>query len=83
MNCLLCVFLVQFVVSYALIICPSVCFEWMNGFVTTEALLVSPTTVESRKKLGVRCPKCGSTRTVTKLAERKFESFECGSCGYA
>jgi len=51
--------------------------------VTTETLLESPKTVALRKKLGVRCPKCGSTRTVTKRAERKFEVFECASCGYA
>lgn len=50
---------------------------------TTETLLESPSTVELRKKLGIRCPKCGSARTVTKRAERKFEFFECGSCGYA
>jgi len=51
--------------------------------VTTETLLESPSTVALRKKLGVQCPKCGSTRTVTKRAERKFDSFECASCGYA
>jgi len=51
--------------------------------VTTETLLESPSTVALRKKLGVQCPKCGSTGTVTKRAERKFESFECNSCGYA
>jgi len=51
--------------------------------VTTETVLESPTSVALRRKLGVRCPKCGSSRTVTKLAERKFESFECVSCGYA
>ena len=51
--------------------------------VTTETLLESPSTVASRKKLGVCCPKCGSVGTVTKLAEKKFDFFECGSCGYA
>jgi predicted RNA-binding Zn-ribbon protein involved in translation (DUF1610 family) len=52
--------------------------------VTTETLLESPTTVALQKKLAVvRCPKCGSVRAVTKRAERKFEVFECGSCGYA
>jgi len=49
----------------------------------TEAQLETPKTNIPAQKPGVRCPKCGATRTTRTESTKKYRAYECSSCGYA